>query len=352
MKPLEINENVPLADLTTFKVGGPARYLAQVENEDNLLKAISFAKSANLPTLALGSGSNVLISDAGFNGLAIMNRIQGIEFSATNDSALVSAGAGVDWDYLVNFCTEKNWQGIECLSGIPGTVGAAPVQNIGAYGQSAEEVITGVRAIDSTNSASAEFNKEHCGFGYRKSIFNTEASGHYVITRVSFSLAVNRKPYAEHRDIINFLKNTQNPSLHAVRDAVLSIRKAKGLVISNDSDSFMSAGSFFKNPLVENSLFMKIKEDIEKNGGCENWAWPQSDGSMKISAACIIQTAGFGKGYIYGKAGISPKHSLCIINRGGATASELAAFAELIQKEVWARFTIRLEPEVRFIGFR
>lgn len=351
MNTLDIKENLPLADMTTFRVGGPARYLAQIESEDDLLKALSFARSANLPTLVLGSGSNVLISDKGYNGLVILNRIQGIEFSVKDGSAFVSAGAGVDWDCLVNFCIEKNWQGIECLSGIPGTVGAAPVQNIGAYGQSADKTITGVIATDSSHGASIEFNKKQCGFGYRKSVFNTEALGRYVITRVGFSLSVDRKPYFEHRDIANFLRASSAPSLQAVRNSVLEIRKKKGLLISDDGDSFMSAGSFFKNPVIDGSLFLKIKEDVEKNGGCENWAWPQDNGRVKVSAACLIQTAGFPKGYTHGRAGISPKHSLCIINRGGATAAELAAFISLIEREVLSRFKIKLEPEVRLIGF-
>ncbi|TAN42511.1 MAG: UDP-N-acetylmuramate dehydrogenase [Nitrospirae bacterium] len=351
MKPLDIKENLPLADMTTFKVGGPARYLAQIETEDDLFKALSFARSADTATLVLGSGSNVLISDKGFDGLVILNRIQGLKSSIENGSAFVSAGAGIDWDYLVNFCVERNWQGIECLSGIPGTVGAAPVQNVGAYGQTAGEAITEVHAIDTLNSAPIDLNKEQCGFGYRRSIFNTTASGRYVITQVGFSLSVDRKPYIEYRDIADSLKDSHCPSLQAVRNSVLEIRKKKGLLISDDGDSFMSAGSFFKNPVIDGSLFLKIKEDVEKNGGCENWAWPQDNGQVKVSAACLIQSAGFPRGHTHGRVGISPKHSLCIINRGGATATELIAFVNIIKNEVLSRFKIKLEPEVRFIGF-
>src|SRR5208283_1525136 len=221
---ITIKENYPLRELTTFKIGGAARYFTEVSRENEIIQALEFAKERSLDLFVLGGGSNLLISDAGFSGLVIHNKITGLESSRKGNSIIVTANAGHDWDAFTKFCTEHNWQGVECLSGIPGSVGAAPVQNIGAYGQSAENVVEEVRAIDISTGAPAILGNRECGFGYRKSIFNTTAAGQYIITSVTFRLAASGRPHVTHHDLKLYFTSTANATLAQVRDAVLDIR--------------------------------------------------------------------------------------------------------------------------------
>jgi UDP-N-acetylmuramate dehydrogenase len=347
---ITVKENYPLRELTTFKIGGAARYFTEVSREDEIIKAVEFAKDRSLDLFVLGGGSNLLVSDAGFFGLVIHNKITGLESSQKGNSIIVTANAGHDWDAFTKFCTEHNWQGVECLSGIPGTVGAAPVQNIGAYGQSAENVVEEVRAIDMSTCAAALFGNRECGFGYRKSIFNTDAAGRYIITGVTFRLAASGCPHVTHHDLKRYFSSTANITPTQVRDAVLEIRNSKGLLVLDGYERLNSAGSFFKNPVVSHDLFERVEKTVHDTGGCENWCWPQTSGDVKISAACLIQTAGFTRGYRRGNVGISPRHALAIINYGNATASEVIAFARQVQEQVLEKFGITLKPEVQCIG--
>ena len=349
---ITIKENYPLRELTTFKIGGAARYFTEVSHEHDVLEALAFAKGLNLDIFTLGSGSNLLISDEGFPGLIIHNKITGLASRRDGDSMIVTANAGHDWDAFTKFCSEHNWQGVECLSGIPGTVGAAPVQNIGAYGQSAENVVEEVRAIDITTGSQAILRNQTCGFGYRKSIFNTGAAGRYIITGVAFRLAASGCPHVTHHDLKRYFSSTANITPAQVRNAVLEIRNSKGLLVLDGYERLNSAGSFFKNPIVSRHLFERVGKTVYDMGGCENWYWPQTSGEVKISAACLIQTAGFIRGYRRGNVGISPWHTLALINYGNATACEVIAFARQVQEQVREKFGITLKPEVQYIGIQ
>src|SRR5208283_1898817 len=349
---LTIKENYPLRALTTFKIGGAARYFAEVSHEHDVFEALELAKSLTLDIFTLGSGSNLLISDEGFAGLVIHNRIRGLASRRSGDSVIVTANAGLEWDTFTKFCTEHNLQGVECLSGIPGTVGAAPVQNIGAYGQSAENVVEEVRAIDINTGAPVILDKQECGFGYRKSIFNTTAAGRYIITAVVFRLASSVCAHVAHRDLKRYFSSKGSITPAQVREAVLEIRNSKGLLVLDGYERLNSAGSFFKNPVVSHDLFKCVDKTVHDMGGCENWYWPQTSGEVKISAACLIQTAGFIRGYRSGNVGISPWHTLALINYGNATAREVITFARQIQEQVREKFGITLKPEVQYIGIQ
>ncbi len=349
---ITIRENYPLRELTTFKIGGAAHYYTEVRHEHEIMEALEFAKDRSLDLFVLGGGSNLLISDEGFPGLVIHNKITGLASRRNGDSVLVTANAGHDWDAFTKFCTERNWQGVECLSGIPGTVGAAPVQNIGAYGQSVENVIEEVRAIDISTGSPAILRYQECRFGYRRSIFNTDAAGRYIITGVAFRLAASGCPHATHHDLKQYFSSSSNITPVQVRDAVLEIRNSKGLLVLDGYERLNSAGSFFKNPIVSRDLFECVEKIVHDLGGCENWYWPQTSGEVKISAACLIQTAGFIRGYRSGNVGISPWHTLALINYGNATASEVIAFARQVQEQVRGKFRITLKPEVQYIGIQ
>ncbi len=347
---LIIKENYPLKELTTFKIGGPARYFTEVSREREVLEALAFAKGLNLDIFTLGGGSNLLVSDEGFPGLVIHNRITGLDYRRDGDSVVVTANAGHEWDAFTKLCTEHNWQGVECLSGIPGTVGAAPVQNIGAYGQSAESVVEEVRAFDITTGSPAILGSQDCGFRYRQSIFNTAAAGRYIITGVTFRLAAAGRSHITHHDLKQHFSATADITPAQVRDAVLEIRNSKGLLVLDGYDRLNSAGSFFKNPVVSCEIFEQVRKTVQDIGGCANWSWPQASGEVKISAACLIQTAGFTRGYRRGNVGISPRHTLALINYGNATACEVIAFARQVQERVGEKFGITLKPEVQCIG--
>ncbi len=349
---LIIQENYPLKELTTFKIGGPARYFTEVAGEHEVAEALAFARGLNLDIFTLGGGSNLLISDDGFPGLVIHNKITGLASRRNGDSMIVTASAGNDWDAFTKFCAEQNWQGVECLSGIPGTVGAAPVQNIGAYGQSAENVVEEVRAIVISTGAQAILGRHECGFGYRKSVFNADAAGRYIITGVTFRLSASGRPHVSHHDLKRYFSPAANITSAQVREAVLEIRNSKGLLVLDGYERLNSAGSFFKNPIVSHDLFERVGRTVHDLGGCENWYWPQATGEVKISAACLIQLAGFIRGCRSGHVGISPWHALALINYGDATACEVIGFARQVQERVREEFGVTLKPEVQCIGIQ
>lgn len=353
-KDLTIKEQYPLGGLTTFGIGGSARYFAVVTSEEEAREALAFARHKGIETFVLGGGSNILISDQGFPGLVILNGIKGFTSrpaAGEDDEVLVTAGAGEDWDGFTRRCIESNLQGIECLSGVPGTVGAAPVQNIGAYGQSADSVVEQVRALEVAAGRAVIFTNQECSFGYRKSLFNSIAAGRYLIVEATFKLKQNGAPSVTYHDLKAALSGLPDPTLQQVREAVLKIREGKGLLALDGYERFKSAGSFFKNPVVSAEHFTGVEEAVRKAGGCANWSWPQRSGEVKVSAACLIQSAGFVRGFRKGNVGISPRHTLAVINYGDATAGEVAAFARQVQEAVLRQFGVVLKPEVQFVGF-
>ncbi|OGL66014.1 UDP-N-acetylenolpyruvoylglucosamine reductase [Candidatus Uhrbacteria bacterium RIFCSPLOWO2_01_FULL_47_24] len=344
----EVKENEILAPYTTFKIGGPARYFFVAHTSDDVVKAVQAAKEYEIPFFVLGGASNILVSDKGFDGLVIVNKIQGFTAYAEGNRIFVTVGAGESWDETVARCVSQNWSGIECLSGIPGTVGATPVQNIGAYGQSVDAVIKEVRAIDSRTWTEAIFDREACQFGYRTSMFKKN-SGHFIITQVTFALTPGGRPTLSYHDLKNYFTERPAPTLLEIRQAVIEIRARKGYVIMPGYESYQTAGSFFMNPIITQEQFQKLKPLIKE---CPDpWYWPLPDERVKVSAACLLQSAGFHKGYRKGNTGISLKHSLSLVNFGGASAQEVMAFAEEIKKRVQEKFGIALEEEVELVGF-
>ncbi len=348
---IEILEDEPLADLTSFGVGGKARYFARIASEEDASSALSFAAEKGVETIVLGGGSNVLVSDEGFAGLVILNRITGYAVEESGGDVVVSAGGGEDWQDFADLCVAKGWQGVECLAGIPGTVGASPVQNIGAYGQDVSQVILEVRCLEMATGKVVIFDKKKCAFRYRESIFNTREAGKYIVTSVTFRLKKGAAPLITYRELEEKLSCIPLPTLADVRDAVIGIRAGKGVLIRNGYESFKSAGSFFKNPVVQRARFETVERLVAGHGEAASWAWPLPSGDVKISAAFLIQSAGFERGCRKGRVGLSPYHTLILVNHGGATAREIVDFATEVRNGVRERYGVILAPEPRLVGF-
>jgi UDP-N-acetylmuramate dehydrogenase len=344
-----VKKNISLSKLTTLGIGGKAKYFIEVETEKEAIEAIRFARTQRLPTFILGGGSNILISDGGFPGLVIHNKISYIHTSKKRDKVTLKVGSGEIWDDLVTYSVRRNLQGIECLAGIPGTVGAAPVQNIGAYGQEVSDTIKGVRAIDLQTGVISYFTNEQCLFSYRQSLFNTTHKDRYMVLEVEFELRPDTQPIIKYRDLLDLFAGQAAPTLKDVREAVIKKRAEKGMVISKDFESYRSAGSFFKNPIINDDEMNDLKKKIDDSNG--KWYWEMPEGKVKVSAAKLIESAGFEKGYILKSVGISPKHSLSIINLGGAEAKDIIELKEKITEAVKKKFSIDLQMEVQLVGF-
>ena len=346
-----IRENVPLAPLTTLGVGGPARYFVEARNEAEVLEAVEFARPRDLPLFVLGGGSNVVVADTGFPGLVLKVAIAGVSHSRQPDRVLFTAGAGHDWDALVEQSVQLNCAGLECLSGIPGTVGGTPVQNVGAYGQEVSQTISEVRALDLKSMKVRMLSNSECRFTYRSSIFNRSERGRYIIFAVSFTLRPHGPPALKYPDLQQFFAGREGePTLAEVRAAVREIRHRKAMLIVPGDDDARSAGSFFKNPVLPQAFVDQLSSRLSARG----WQLPSyggGDGFRKLPAAWLVEHAGFSKGYSLGRAGISRKHALAIINRGGATAADIIALKDEIQARVLNEFAIKLEPEPTFVGF-
>lgn len=339
---LHFREQVPLAPYTTFKIGGPARWFAEASTEDEILEAIDFARARKLPIFVLGGGSNLLVSDKGFPGLVLHIALKGTEQQAE----AFRVAAGEDWDAFVSHTIAKNFAGIECLAGIPGTVGGTPVQNVGAYGQEVAETITAVRVLDLTTLEFAELSPDACGFSYRRSIFNSAERGRYIVTRVDYALSKDGNPRITYADLKKHFAGAAEPSLAEVSAAVRSIRHSKGMLILDGDPDCRSAGSFFKNPVVNADHFAHIAAAFPEPVP----HYPAPDRQIKLPAAWLVEQAGFHKGYALGPAGISSRHTLALINRENAKAADILALRDRIVAAVEHRFRIRLEPEPVFLG--
>ncbi|MEQ1763337.1 MAG: UDP-N-acetylmuramate dehydrogenase [Pyrinomonadaceae bacterium] len=344
---MQILENIPLAPYTTLGVGGPAKFFSAARTAEELADLFGWAKSSLENVFILGGGSNILVSDAGFEGVVIKIEVEGVEFENDGDAVVLTVGAGEDWDGFVTKCVDRELAGVECLSGIPGTVGGTPVQNVGAYGQEVSESIVSVRCFDRAAGAIIELSNEECGFEYRKSIFNTSNRDRYVVLSVGYRLVKGGDPKIAYKDLQQRFAG-RVPSLKETREAVISIRREKSMVIDAADPNSRSAGSFFKNPIVSSSVADSIAEELELDRIPQFAAGAES---VKIPAAWLIEQAGFTKGFALGNAGISANHSLAIINRGSATAAEIVALKDLIQKTILDKFGISLQPEPIFVGF-
>jgi len=342
-----IRENVLLAPLTTLGVGGPARYFAEPTTEGEVVEAVEFARSQGLPLFVLGGGSNLVVADAGFAGLVLKVG----SAKVTRRDSTFTAGAGCDWDALVAQTVDGGYAGLECLSGIPGTVGGTPVQNVGAYGQEVSETIVEVRALDLQSLEIKTLVNAECGFAYRSSLFNTTERGRYIILRVSFALRPNGETRIGYADLQKyFSRHSGTPTLSEVRSAVREIRHSKAMLIVPGEEDARSAGSFFKNPVVAQSLFDELSSRLLSEG-LHLPSYPAGDGYRKLPAAWLVEHAGFAKGYSKGTAGISRKHALAIVNRGGASATDIIALKDEIQAGVLDKFGIQLRTEPVLVGF-
>lgn len=345
-----LQENVPLAPLTTFRIGGAARYFVEAHTSTEVAEAVLFAQSKELQLFVLGGGSNLVVADAGWPGLVLKVALRGIEQrpGEYDGRTLFAVGAGESWDSFVAQAVASNFAGIECLSGIPGSVGGTPVQNVGAYGQEVSETIESVEVFDRKHRQIREFCNEACGFGYRSSIFNTSERHRFVILRVIYGLIAGGAPRIAYADLKRHLASP-SPTLAETRDAIRQIRAFKGMLIVEGDPDCRSAGSFFKNPVLSEEQHTDLLHRAEAMK-LQLPSYPALARSKKVSAAWLVEHCGFTRGFALGHAGISSKHALAIINRGGATAAEVLALRDRIQQRVEQIWGVRLEPEPVFVG--
>lgn len=336
---MQIERDVPLAPRTTLGIGGPARELVRATTRGELLDALHTRE----PVLVLGGGSNLVVGDAGFAGRVVQIAIPGIH--ADGDDVTVSAGVG--WDDLVAAMVDDGRAGLEGLSGIPGLVGATPMQNVGAYGQEVADTLVRVDAVYRETLEEVAFTREQCRFGYRTSAF--KGTSRWVITAVTFRLPrrADSAPirYPELARALGIVEGGTAP-VARVRETVIALRRGKGMVVDPADPESRSAGSFFTNPIVDGAVLAAL----DARFGAAMPRWPQPGGMTKLSAAWLIERAGFAKGHTVGRVGISRKHALALVNRGGATAQELLALAHHIERAVREQLGVHLEPEPVIVG--
>ena len=328
---MRIEENVLLGPLTTFFIGGPARYLVRVRNVEELVESLDYARDKSLATLVLGGGSNVLVSDAGFDGLVIKIEMTGVE----KEGELLIAGAGENWDALVERAVQDGLWGIENLSGIPGTVGAAPVQNIGAYGSEIKDTLAWVEAFDTNSGALVRLQNAECGFGYRTSRFKKEL-GRFVVVRAAFALKQNGAPNTSYKDLADAARS----NLDEIRAKVLAVRAGKFPDLKKEG----TAGSFFLNPVVS---AQKAAELAEKYPDLPQFP---AESGVKVSLAWLLDNVLHIKGLSVGGARAYEKQPLCIAVSRTASASDVAGLAQKVARLVQDKFKINIEPEVKIIN--
>ena len=347
-------ENISLAPLTTIKIGGPARYFVEASGIADVQEAVAFARSHDVPLFILGGGSNLLIADAGWPGLVLKISLRGIDHHDCPDEqgkVLFDVGAGESWDKFVSRAVIHHCAGVECMSGIPGTVGGTPVQNVGAYGQEVSETITSVQVLDLQDGQIRELCNEACGFGYRSSIFNTSERGRFIVLRVTYALTPDGAPHIEYSDLKRHFEGRESPpDLAETREAVRHIRALKGMLIVPGDADCQSAGSFFKNPVLSEKEHKAVKNRAAARGLAIP-SYPALEAHRKVSAAWLVEHSGFAKGFGSERIGISAKHALAIVNRGGASASDVIVLKDQIQQRVQEIWGIRLEPEPVMVGF-
>jgi UDP-N-acetylmuramate dehydrogenase len=334
-----------LADLTTLRLGGPARELVHATSETELLDAVRRADASGRPALLVAGGSNLVVADEGYDGVAVHVDTRGISVAEdTCGGAFVTVAAGEPWDDVVARAVDEGWIGVEALSGIPGSTGATPIQNVGAYGQEVAETVASVRCWDRVLQGQRTFFAADCGFGYRTSRFKRDP-GRHVVLDVTFQLPYGHLSapvrYAELARVLG-IEVGQRAPMRAVREAVLSLRASKGMVLDADDRDTWSAGSFFTNPFLDEVAAGRLPADAPR--------WPQPDGSTKTSAAWLIEHAGFGRGYGNDRVALSGKHTLALTNRGGATTRDLLALAGEVRRGVAEAFGVVLDNEPVLVG--
>lgn len=333
-----IKNDISLASYTTFKIGGNAKFFGIVKSEKDLIEAVEFAKNKNIPIFVIGGGSNLLISDNGYSGLVIKVEILGITF----EDNLVIANAGENWDHLVEQTVDNGLCGLENLSAIPGTVGASPVQNIGAYGVEISDLIQSVRAFDTRSGQFVDIPKEECLFGYRDSIFKNQ-KGRFIIASVTFKLKKDGSTNVAYKDLKEYFLNrgVVRPSPLEVRNAVIEIRKHK---LPNWQE-WGTAGSFFKNPIISIQQYLDLKQKYPDLPG-----FPDCEGKIKVSLGWILDKVCNAKGLSFGNAFIYEKQALVIVTKPGAKASEVVELSRKIQDLVLQKTGIKIEAEVEWVN--
>ncbi len=371
---MNLARQVRLADLTTLRVGGPVAHYIEAGTPEQLVSVVRAADEAGEAVLVLGGGSNLLASDDGFPGTVVRVRVRGARFAAVDDAVDVTAAAGEDWDGLVLRCITEGLSGVECLAGIPGLAGATPIQNVSAYGQEVADTITSVRAFDRLGGRIVELTAGQCGFGYRTSMFKVQAAaghgsgcgaaatGRFVVLSVTFRLRRDQLSgpirYGELARALGVAEGCRVPLADA-RAAVLGLRRRKGMVLDDADPDTCSAGSFFTNPVLSAGEFADLVHLVAarsaESSEVEIPHWPVADGQVKVSAAWLIERAGFGKGFAGSNpagARISTKHTLALTNPGSATAASLIGLARQIRDGVRKEFGVELVNEPVLIGMQ
>ena len=343
---MRLRTAVPLAPLTTLRLGGAAARMADIEGEPDVVDAARDAQSRGEAMFVLGAGSNVVVADEGFAGLVARMAARGVDVRREGGRIVVDVAAGEIWDDLVARAVDEGWCGVESMSGIPGLVGATPIQNVGAYGQEVCETIAQVRAYDRALGAFVDLAPRDCAFGYRSSVF--KRSERWIVTRVRFSFQPGRDALVRYGELARALSVAEGASAPSrrVRESVLALRRAKGMVLDPGDPESVSAGSFFVNPIVDASTLASIAA----RAGAPPPSFPAGEGRHKVAAGCLVERAGFAKGWGQGRVGVSRKHALALVHRGGATTGELLALARAIRDGVRACFGVTLEPEPVLVG--
>ncbi len=349
-----MHANVSLAAVTTLQIGGPARYFLRARTPEQVATGVAWAAERGLPLLVIGGGSNLLVADTGFAGLVLRVGIRGITHHVRDGMVEVIAGAGETWSMFVAQAVARGWAGLECMAGIPGLVGGTPIQNVGAYGWEVRELITHVEAFDMQCGNIVSLPNDACRFAYRESRFKRADAGRFIILRVGFRLTPDGLPAVRYAEVTRLLAEREItvPTLVQVRAAVLEIRRRKSMLLNRNDPDTRSAGSFFVNPVVTPETFAAL-EAAEMRllpAGERVPRFAGEGGRVKLSAAWLIERAGFSRGYVQGAVGISRNHTLALVNRGGATAHELVSLARTIRARVFDRFGISLIPEPTLVG--
>ena len=351
-RPPGLQEQVPLALLTTFETGGSAQYFLEATEEPAIEAALEWAAGEGIQVTVLGGGSNVVVADEGVPGLVLRIATRGVSWIRSGSAVEVTAAAGERWDALAVEAVRRELGGFECLVGIPGCVGATPIQNVGAYGQEVGDAVRAVHGYDRQSQTRFEFDRAACGFGYRTSVFK-QNPGRYLVTSVCFDLTVEASPRIAYRELEDALEQ-EGASLSDVSKAVLQLRAKKSMLLDPSDPNHRSAGSFFTNPIVSNNDADRVAEQAlseELIGRAEEMPrYAAGENRVKLAAAWLIERAGFAKGTTRGAVGLSSNHSLAIVNRGGARSAEILAFAQTIRDAVHERFRVTLVPEPQLIG--
>lgn len=353
--PAGLAHDVALAPLTTLELGGAAAEFISAGSNAEVAAALHWAAGEHLPIAALGGGSNVVVADAGFPGLVVALVQRGIVVEEAGDIVRVTAAAGERWDDLVVRAVTEGWAGLECLSGIPGTVGATPVQNVGAYGQEVGETIASVRVLDRASLTERELTAAECGFGYRSSAFRRNPE-RFVVLAVTFALRSHGAARVGYAELARALASRgAAPPLADVRAAVLELRRGKGMVRDEHDPDSRSVGSFFVNPVVTTEMAAAIGDRAVATGlvaaSDDMPRFATRDGMVKVPAAWLIEHSGFSRGFRRGAVGISSRHALALVHHGGGRTAELISLARDIRAAVATTFGVVLAAEPRFLGF-